>query len=115
MIQKVIDAMQAGDYVALSECFAPNGRLFDYCPVSKGSSVRSYHVCNFFVYGRQAIEMFFHNKFYFHTISISDPVINDDLSADYFVSYGGEYVYARAQIESLSEDGLIQDLVVRLA
>ena len=114
MIEKFIDAMQAGDYVDLSQCFAPNGRLFDYCPVSKGSGSHN-HVCNFFVHGQQAIEMFFHNKFFFHAISISDPVINDEFSADYFVSYGGEYVYARAQIESLSPDGLIQDLVVRLA
>ncbi len=115
MIQKFIDAMQAGDYMALSACFTENGRLFDYCPVGKGNHSGSQHVCNFFVHGQKAIEMFFHNKFFFRAISIADPVINDDRSADYFVSYNGEYVYARAQIESFGPDGLIQDLVVRLA
>ena len=108
MIEKYIEAMQNGDYKALAACFAPKCRYFDYCPI--GTNRDNYHV-----YGREAIEMFFHNKFTFHILSISDPVIESPTSANFLVAYGGTYLYARASIELATEDGLIQELTVRPA
>ena len=55
MIEKYIEAMQKGDYKALAACFAPKCRYFDYCPI--GANHDNYHV-----YGREAIEMFFHHR-----------------------------------------------------
>lgn len=108
MIEKYIEAMQNGDYQALAACFAPKCRYFDYCPI--GASRANYHV-----YGRPAIEMFFRNKFTFRILSISDPVIEDERSANFLVNYGGTYLYARATVELADESGLIQELTVRPA
>lgn len=108
MIEKYVAAMQAQDYKALAECFAPKCRYFDYCPI--GANRDNYHV-----YGKTAIEMFFHNKFTFRIISISDPVIENDTTANFLVAYGGTYLHARATIELATEDGLIQELTVRPA
>lgn len=108
MIRKYIEAMEKGDYKALAECFTPKCRYFDYCPI--GASRDNYHV-----YGKTAIEMFFHNKFTFRILSISDPVIESEDSANFLVSYGNTYLYARATIEKYSADGLIEELTVRPA
>ncbi len=106
MIEKYIEAMQSRDYMQLAACFAPKCRYFDYCPI--GANKDNYHV-----YGRPAIEMFFHNKFMFEGLTISDPVIENDTTANFLVSYSGNYFCAQAAIESVSEDGLIQELTVR--
>lgn len=108
MIEKYIEAMMNRDYKALAACFAPKCRYFDYCPI--GANRDNYHV-----YGRVAIEMFFRNKFTFGILSISDPVIESDTSANFLVAYGGTYLYAQASIELATEDGLIQELTVRPA
>lgn len=108
MIRKYVDAMTRGDHKALAECFDPKCRYFDYCPI--GANRDNYHV-----YGRTAVEMFFHNKFTFQILSVSDPVIEDEHSANFLVAYGGTYLYARATIERYTEDGLIQELTVRPA
>lgn len=108
MIEKYIEAMLNGDYKALAACFAPHCRYFDYCPI--GTNRDNYHV-----YGREAIEMFFHHKFTFRILSITDPVIESETSANFLVAYGGTYLSARATIEMATEDGLIQELTVRPA
>jgi hypothetical protein len=108
MIEAYVDAMLKGDCVALAACFAPKCRYFDYCPQSAGRD-------NYHVFGREAIEMFFRNKFTFRVLSISDPVIESPTSANFLVAYGGSYFYARATIECHTEDGLIQELTVRPA
>lgn len=108
MIEKYIEAMMARDYQALAACFAAKCRYFDYCPI--GVNRDNYHV-----YGRTAIEMFFHNKFTFGILSISDPVIESPTCANFLVAYGGTYLHARATIELYTEDGLIQELTVRPA
>lgn len=108
MIRKYVNAMTRGDYKALAECFDPKCRYFDYCPI--GVNRDNYHV-----YGRTAVEMFFHNKFTFRILSVSDPVIENENSANFLVAYGGTYLYARATIERYSESGLIQELTVRPA
>lgn len=105
MIREYIDAMLAQDYRALADCFSPKCRLFDYCPI--GNNMENFHVC-----GRTAVEMFFHNKFYFNTIHISDPNIIDDDTADYFVAYGGQYLHVQARIESYDEEK-ISVLIIR--
>lgn len=76
MIEKYIEAMLNGDYKALAACFAPHCRYFDYCPI--GTNRDNYHV-----YGREAIEMFFHHKFTFRILSITDPVIESETSANF--------------------------------
>ncbi len=108
MIEKYIEAIQSGDYVALSQCFSPKCKYFDYCPVSNNRT-------NYHVYGRTAIEMFFRNKFVFRQFSIFDVVIENESAANFLVGYGGTYLYARATIERLGEDGLIAELTVRPA
>ncbi len=108
IIQKVIDAMMAKDYEALGECFAPKCRYFDYCPL--GVSMQTYHV-----YSRPAIKMFFRNKFTFRVIDVFDAVIENETTANYLVSYAGTYMCVRARIEKLDENGLIQEMTVRMA
>lgn len=108
MIKRVIDAMMAGDYKAMAECFAPKCRYFDYCPYTGDMQ-------NFHLYGRPSIEMFFRNRFTFRSLSVFDAEIENDSSANYVVSYGGKYMHVEARIESADEDGLIQEMTVRPA
>ncbi len=108
MIEKYIEAIQEGDYKALAACFSLKCRYFDYCPASNNRT-------NYHVYGRNAIDMFFRNKFVFRQFSISDAVIESDTSANFLVSYGGTYLHVKATIEKLSEEGLIEELTVRPA
>ena len=105
MIQQYIDAMLAQDYQALADCFSPKCRLFDYFHI--GNNMENFHVCC-----RTAVEMFFRNKFFFNVIRISDPVVTDDDTADYFVSYGGQYLHVQAKIERYA-DGKISILTIR--
>ena len=107
-IERYIDAMSEGDWVALSECFTLKCRFFDFCPIG-------YEMANYHLYGREAIEMFYYNKFFFKTVIISDPVIQDDYTANYLVAYAGQYLHVLAKIEKLSEDGLIAEMTVRPA
>ncbi|MCC8120478.1 MAG: hypothetical protein LIO42_00445 [Oscillospiraceae bacterium] len=108
MIEKVISAMMAKDYKAMAACFAPKCRYFDYSPLSL--NMQTYHV-----YSRPSIEMFFHNKFTFRVINVFDYVIEDERTANYLVAYAGTYMCVRARIERLDENGLIQDMTVRMA
>ncbi len=108
MIEKYIEAIISNDYKELSACFAPKCRYFDYTPNMFGRP--SYHL-----YGPKGVEMFFRNKFTFRLFTISDYVIEDSNTATFMVSYQGKYVYARAAIEKLSPDGLIDTITVKLA
>ncbi|MCD8145404.1 MAG: nuclear transport factor 2 family protein [Oscillospiraceae bacterium] len=105
MIEKYIAAMTAGDSKALAALFSDKCRYFDYCPV--GVNRTNYHV-----YGRACIDMFFHNKFTFRTLVVTDPVIENENTANFLVAYGGTYLCARATIESYDENGLIRELTV---
>ncbi len=108
MIKTVIDAMIARDYKAMAACFAPKCRYFDYCP--HGLNMQNYHL-----YGRPSIEMFFHNKFAFRIVNVFDAVIEDDYTANYLVSYAGTYMCVQAHIDRVDENGLIQEMTVRMA
>ena len=65
VINDFVAAMQAKDHRALAACFAEECRLVDYCP----SQVKR---PNAFLYGRNAIEMFYHNKFMFGGFTMHD-------------------------------------------
>ncbi len=67
-IEKYIDALQKCDNKGLSELFTVEGSLADYCPNSSGH--HEYHV-----YGREAIDMFFKNKFSFRQYLISNAEV----------------------------------------
>ena len=105
-IEKYIDALQKCDNRALAEIFAPDGTLRDYCPNSAGR--QEHHV-----YGREAIDMFFKNKFTFRQYLISDAEIVNDNQAEFVACIGGYYVRAIATIRRVDENGLISRLTVR--
>ncbi len=105
-IEKYIDALQKCDNHALAEIFAPDGTLRDYCPNSAGR--QEHHV-----YGREAIDMFFKNKFSFRQYLISDAEIVNDNQAEFVACIGGYYVMAIATVRRVDENGLIARLTVR--
>lgn len=105
-IEKYIEALQRCDNKALAEVFAPDGTLRDYCPNSTGR--QEYHV-----YGREAIDMFFKNKFSFRQYQISEAEIVNDEQAEFIASIGGYYVMAIATVRRVDENGLITRLTVR--
>lgn len=103
------DALLNKDYKALSECFSSHCRLFDYCPHGAGQN-------NFYINGREAIDMFYHNKFILGGYSIVDPIIVDERTLNFYGYYGGVIIHAQASIESYDpESGLIKEMVVRPA
>ena len=96
LIADFIHAMEKKDYKAMSQCFASQCRLFDYC-TPEGTP-------NFFVYGRRAMDMFYHNKF------LLERTVN------FYINYGGIINHAVANIESYdSSTGLIKEMVIRPA
>lgn len=97
------------DYVSMSKCFSDVSRLFDYCLGGMGRE-------NYFVCGDKAVEMFYHNKFILGGLSVQDPVITDERSANFYISYGGPIIHAQATIESYDPNtGLIAEMVIRPA
>lgn len=108
MINKLIAAMKAKDYLAVTACFEDSRdvKYIDYCPINVG-------VDNYFLYGNHKIEMFFRDKFYNSTFYIAEERIEDDKSATFFGCYNGKFYYGRLTIEELGENGLIKKAVVR--
>ena len=104
-IEKYIAALEKCDNKALAEIFAPDGTFRDYCP---SAGRQEYHV-----YGREAIDMFFKNKFSFRQYLISDAEIVNDEQAEFVASIGGYYVMAIATVRRVDENGLITRLTVR--
>lgn len=102
-------AMEQKDYVALSRCFSSQSFLFDYCPSAAGKE-------NYHIYGNKAIEMFYHNKFVLGGLQISDPLITNERTVNYFCSYGGTIIHVQATIELYDqESGLIKEMIIRPA
>ena len=108
IIEKYVNAMVEGDWKALAECFDARCRFFDFCPIG-------YNQANYNLYGRPAIEMFYYNRFFFKYVQVSDPVVQDDNTADYLVAYMNHNMHVQAKIEKISEDGLISEMVIRPA
>jgi hypothetical protein len=107
LIEKYINALEQCDYQGLSELFAPEGTVRDYCPTSAGTAQE------FHVYGREAINMFFRNKFSFRRYHIYEPEIISDNQAVFVAVIGGYSVMAIATIRRVDENGLIERLHVR--
>lgn len=104
MIERVLKALETQDYTALAACFSKDGRYFDYCPALHGAQ-------NYFVYGREAVEMFFRNRFVHQHFEIGSPRVEGPDQGSYFGAYDGPFTYARIRIEAVDEAGLIQLLV----
>ena len=77
VINDFVAAMQAKDHRALAACFAEECRLVDYCP----SQVKR---PNAFLYGRNAIEMFYHNKFMFGGFTMHDPRVVNERTVNFY-------------------------------
>ena len=102
-------AMLNKDYVALSDCFAEQCRLFDYCPTGAGQE-------NFYIYGKKAVDMFYHNKFILGGYSILDPRIENERTLNFYCSFRGVVIHAVATIELYDyQSGLIKEMVIRPA
>ena len=114
VINDFVAAMQAKDHRALAACFAEECRLVDYCP----SQVKR---PNAFLYGRNAIEMFYHNKFMFGGFTMHDPRVVNERTVNFYADYNGTIIHALAQIENCNDgvcsldDSLIKELVIRPA
>ena len=84
VIQKYLTALETKDFEALAELF-----------------------------GKEAISMFFRNKFLFCQYSILSPTILNGSQAEFIASYGGYQVMAIASLQQLTADGHIRRLTVR--
>lgn len=105
-IEQYIQEMEHKNFAGLSELFSENGSIIDYCAVS--TSQREYHV-----YGKEAINMFFRNRFTFGRCSISEAEVVNDTQAEFVANYDGYFVMAIATVRRLGEDGRIERLTVR--
>lgn len=105
-IEKYIEAMENKDYAGLAELFTPNGILVDYCTTS--ASQPEYHI-----YGREAINMFFRNKFGFRRYSILDGVVINGHQAEFIANLAGYNILAIASVCEVDENGLINKLTVQ--
>ncbi len=105
-IEKYVQAMENKDFAGLAELFAKDGTINDYC--SNGTAQSEYHV-----YGREAIHMFFRNRFTFGKCSISEAQVVNDTQAEFVANYGGYLVMAIATVRREDENGLIERLTVR--
>lgn len=106
IIEQYIDALENRDFEALGRLFTENGHYSDYCGVGAAQS-------DFHLYGREAISMFFRNKFFFSQYSISEPIILNDRQAEFIASYAGYHVMALANLQQLSANNQIRRLTVR--
>lgn len=105
MIHRILSALESQDYLTLSQCFARDGQYIDYCPGLNGDQ-------NYFVYGREAIEMFFRNRFVNMRFVVGSVRAESASEGTYFGSYHAPYVYARVRIEKTDDSGLVEKLVV---
>lgn len=105
-IEKYVKAMENKDYTGLAELFTKDGSINDYCP--NGTAQSEYHV-----YGKEAINMFFRNRFTFRKCSISEVQVVNDTQAEFVADYGGYLVMAIATVRRENKNGLIERLTVR--
>ncbi|MBQ8975719.1 MAG: hypothetical protein IJ072_08385 [Oscillospiraceae bacterium] len=108
MIKRIINAIKARDYEAVTQCFEDSEKVcyIDYCPINVGYD-------NFFIYGSRAVEMFFRDKFFNGSFCIEQERIEDENSATFFGCYNNKYYFGRLTVEELGENGLIKKAVVR--
>jgi hypothetical protein len=108
MIEKALNALVNKDPAAFAECFSEDGKYFDYCPSCNEKD-------NFFVYGRDCVEMFFRSRFLLGYLTVSEALVEDANTGSFFAAYYGPYIFARFQIEEFDEKGLIKKAVVHPA
>lgn len=105
-IEKYIEAVIRKDYQGLGELFTFDGHYCDYC--GGGTGQQEYHL-----YGKEAINMFFRNKFLFCHYSILEPEILNDRQAEFIAQFDSYSVMALAYLQQLTADGHIRRLTVR--
>ena len=105
-IEKYVEAMENKDFAGLANLFTKSGILCDYC--TNSSSQQEYHI-----YGREAINMFFRNKFGFRQYSIAEAEVKNDIQAEFIANFGGYNIMAIATVRGVDENGLIERLTVR--
>lgn len=105
-IEKYVEAMENKDFAGLANLFTKDGILCDYCTTS--SSQQEYHI-----YGREAINMFFRNKFGFRQYSISEAEVVNVEQAEFIANFGGYHIMAIATVREEDENGFIKRLTVR--
>lgn len=105
-IEKYVEAMENKDFEGLANLFTKEGILCDYC--TNSSSQKEYHI-----YGQEAINMFFRNKFGFRQYSISEAEVANDTQAEFIANFGGYHIMAIATVREVDENGLIKMLTVR--
>lgn len=105
-IEKYVEAMEKKDFAGLANLFTKDGILCDYCTTS--STQQEYHI-----YGREAIDMFFRNKFGFRQYSIAEAEIANEKQAEFIANFSGYHIMAIATVLEVDESGLIQRLTVR--
>lgn len=106
-IEKYIEAMENKDFAGLAELFTEDGRICDYC-TNNTSVQKEYHI-----YGKEAINMFFRNKFGFRQYSIAEAEVVNEKQAEFIANFAGYNVMAIATVRKVDENGLIQNLTVR--
>lgn len=89
VIQKYLTALETKDFEALAKLFTKDGHYCDYC--ANGTPQNEFHL-----YGKEAISMFFRNKFLFCQYSISSSTVLSGSQAEFIASYGGYHVVAIA-------------------
>lgn len=105
-IQRFIEVMENKDYAGLGELFTADGHYCDYC--ANGTAQHEYHL-----YGKEAISMFFRNKFLFRQYSIMEAEVLGDRQAEFIASFGGYNVMGIVTLQQITEDGHIKRLTVR--
>ncbi|WP_432630851.1 nuclear transport factor 2 family protein [Brotaphodocola sp.] len=105
-IEQFVEVIENKDYEGLGELFTPDGHYCDYC--ANGTPQHEYHL-----YGKEAISMFFRNKFLFCQYSIMQPAILNDRQAEFIACFGGYYVMAIVSLQQITADGHIRRLTVR--
>ena len=65
------------------------------------------------IYGKEAINMFFRNKFGFRQYSILEAEVVNDTQAEFIANFGGYNIMAIATVREVDENGLIERLTVR--
>lgn len=106
IIEKYVEAIENKDYNALGELFTADGHYCDYCP--NGTAQHEYHL-----YGKEAIALFFRNKFLFRQYSVTGATILNDSQAEFVASFGGYNVMGIADLQKVTADGYIKRLTVR--
>lgn len=105
-IERYIQSLLKCDSKSLADTFAPEGILCDYCPSNIGK--QEYHI-----YGREAVDMFFKNKFTFRKYIISEVEIMNNNQAKFIASIDGYKMMAIATLRKINDNGLIELITVR--